>query len=248
MRRFGLIGFPLTHSFSKKYFSEKFELEQIANCSYDLFEIPSINKFPALLEREKGLEGLNVTIPYKVEVIPFLDELEPACRAIGAVNCIRILNGKLIGFNTDYVGFRDSLDNWIPGSKPMALVLGTGGASKAVVQALKDLQITYLRVSRSHSDQNNVITYQQLMDDKQILEKYKLLINTTPLGMYPHTQELPNIPIGQLGSDHMVYDLIYNPEKTALMQAVEEKGGKIKNGMEMLYLQAEAAWEIWNRK
>lgn len=248
MRRFGLIGFPLTHSFSKKYFSEKFQREQILDCSYDLFEIQTIQELPGLLEREKGLVGLNVTIPYKLEVIPFLDELDPACKTIGAVNCIKIREGKLTGYNTDYIGFRNSLDNWIPGSKPKALVLGTGGASKAVVQALNDLQIPYLQVSRNHSGEKTLITYEQMEDDKQILENYQLVINTTPLGMYPHTEEYPLLPIDQLSSSHFVYDLIYNPENTALMKLIKAKKGNVKNGMEMLYMQAEAAWEIWNQE
>jgi shikimate dehydrogenase len=246
MRRFGLIGFPLTHSFSKKYFTDKFHAEKIANCRYDLFEIPAIKDLPDLLEKEKDLIGLNVTIPYKVQVIPYLDELDPACSAIGAVNCIKIDNGKLTGYNTDYVGFRNSLDNWIPGTKPNALVLGTGGASKAVIQALKDLKIRYLQVSRSQSESENVITYEQLADDRKILQNHHLLINTTPLGMYPHTQDMPRLPLEQIGAGHYIYDLIYNPENTVLMDAVGKMGGKVKNGMEMLYLQAEAAWEIWN--
>lgn len=246
MRRFGLIGFPLTHSFSKKYFTEKFNREKIANCSYDLFEISDISELPALLQRETELAGLNVTIPYKLQVIPYLDELEAACHAIGAVNCIKIENGKRIGYNTDYVGFRNSLDSWIPGSKPNALVLGTGGASKAVIQALNDLKISYLQVSRNHSDVDHIITYEELADNHGILENYRLLINTTPLGMYPHTVEMPPLPIERISGDHFVYDLIYNPENTALMNAVENRGGKVKNGMEMLYLQAEAAWDIWN--
>jgi shikimate dehydrogenase len=246
MRRYGLIGFPLTHSFSKKYFTEKFQREKITDCSYDLFEISDIKDLPALLEREKELVGLNVTIPYKLQVIPFLSELDPACDAIGAVNCIRIENGKLKGYNTDYVGFRNSLDYWIPGIKPNALVLGTGGAAKAVIQALNDLEISYLQVSRAHSRLAHIITYEELADNREILENYRLLINTTPVGMYPHTDEMPPIPLEFIGPEHYVYDLIYNPETTTLMVAVEDRGGKVKNGLEMLHLQAEAAWDIWN--
>lgn len=246
MRKFGLIGFPLTHSFSKKYFTEKFQREQIANCSYDLFEIPLITELPALLRSEKELVGLNVTIPYKLQVIPYLNELEPACKAIGAVNCIKIKEGKLMGYNTDFVGFRNSLDNWIPETKPNALVLGTGGAAKAVIQVLKHLEVPYLQVSRNHSELENIITYDQLADDPNILKNHLLLINTTPLGMYPNTEELPPLPMEYIGANHYLYDLIYNPIYTALMKAVESRGGKVKNGMEMLILQAEAAWEIWN--
>ncbi len=246
MRRFGLIGFPLTHSFSKKYFTDKFERENITNCRYDLFEIPNIKELPDLLECETELEGLNVTIPYKLQVIPYLNELDPACNAIGAVNCIRIDNGKLVGYNTDYVGFRNSLDKWIPGAKPNALVLGSGGAAKAVIQALNDLKIPYLQVSRNHSELEHVITYDALADDREILKNHRLLINTTPLGMYPHTEEKPPLPYECISEGHYAYDLIYNPENTAFMNAVKKRGGAIKNGMEMLYLQAEAAWDIWN--
>jgi len=246
MRRYGLIGFPLTHSFSKKYFTEKFQREKITDCRYDLFEISDINDLPALIEREKELVGLNVTIPYKLQVIPFLSELDPACDAIGAVNCIRIENGNLKGYNTDYVGFRNSLDNWIPGIKPKALVLGTGGAAKAVIQALNDLEVSYLQVSRTHSRLAHIITYEELADNREILENYRLLINTTPVGMYPHTEEMPPLPMEFIGPEHYVYDLIYNPETTTLMVAVENRGGKVKNGLEMLHLQAEAAWDIWN--
>lgn len=247
MRQFGLIGFPLTHSFSKKYFSDKFERESIEGCRYDLFELASINEFPALLERVPELIGLNVTIPYKVQVMPFLTEVDPACRAIGAVNCIRISKGKLRGYNTDYIGFRESLEGWLGQRKPKALVLGTGGASRAVIQALIDLNIEHMQVSRTASEDNGILTYEELHSDKQLLDYYQLLINTTPVGMYPHVDELPPMPLDGLSSRHLLYDLIYNPQHTALMRAVESKGGKTKNGMEMLYLQAEAAWKIWNQ-
>nr|MBI1230429.1 shikimate dehydrogenase [Cytophagales bacterium] len=247
MRQFGLIGFPLTHSFSKKYFSDKFEREGIEGCRYDLFELTRIEEFPMLLERSPELIGLNVTIPYKVQVMPFLNELDPACRAIGAVNCIRISKGKLRGYNTDYIGFKDSLEAWLGQIKPKALVLGTGGASRAVIQALLDLNIEHLQVSRAATNENGILTYKQLHDYKQVLDNYQLLINTTPVGMYPHVDELPPIPLDGLSSRHLLYDLIYNPQHTALMRAVESKGGKTKNGMEMLYLQAEAAWKIWNQ-
>lgn len=244
MRKFGLIGYPLTHSFSKKYFTAKFEREGIVGCQYDLYEISDISFLPDILNKNPELEGINVTIPYKEKVIPFLDELDPACAAIGAVNCIHIKNGKLKGFNTDYIGFRESLEDFLAGKRPSALVLGTGGASKAVVQALKDLGINFHMVSRKNAD--NTFSYQDLKDNPAILSSHKLIINTTPLGTYPKTEEMPDIDPDQVSEGHHVYDLVYNPEKTFLMRSLEARGALVKNGLEMLELQAEAAWKIWN--
>jgi shikimate dehydrogenase len=244
MRKFGLIGFPLGHSFSKKYFTEKFEKEGISGCQYDLYEIPSADKLKSILEENSELEGVNVTIPYKQDVIPMMSELDPACEIIGAVNCIKVLDGKLKGYNTDYIGFKESLTAWLGNTKVKALVLGTGGASKAVVQALRDLEIEFLYVSRAPGA--NQISYQQIQDDFTILEEYKLIINCTPLGTYPKVEGIPDLPVDQFTAEHWVYDLVYNPPTTALMQACLDRGGKAKNGLEMLILQAEAAWEIWN--
>lgn len=246
MRKFGLIGYPLKHSFSGKYFAEKFEREGIEDCRYDLYEIDQISKFPGLIHADPALEGLNVTIPYKEQVIPYLDELEPGCKAIGAVNCIKVSDGKLIGYNTDYIGFKESLDAWLEGQRPKALVLGTGGASKAVVQALKDLEMPYLMVSRSNNGQKGRITYTELVQNEKYLQEYFLIVNTTPLGTFPNTEEMPAIPLDQIGREHKVYDLVYNPEKTFLMRSLEARGAVVKNGFEMLQLQAEAAWKIWN--
>lgn len=244
MRKFGLIGYPLTHSFSKKYFSAKFEKESIWNCQFDLYEIPKIEDFHQVLDENPELEGMAVTIPYKQQVIPFLDELDPACAAIGAVNCIQIRDGKRKGFNTDYVGFKNSLQSWLGDILDNALVLGTGGASKAVKVALTDLGVKFLSVSRTSGE--NQITYADLAADPEFLKNYPLIINTTPLGTFPNTEEMPEIPVGQLNTSHRVYDLVYNPSETTLMKACVEKGGKTKNGMDMLVLQAEAAWSIWN--
>ncbi|MFC4870483.1 shikimate dehydrogenase family protein [Negadavirga shengliensis] len=246
MKKYGLIGYPLTHSFSKKYFSEKFEREGKRDCQYELYEIPEINQLPGLIASEKDLVGLNVTIPYKEKVIPFLDRLDPSCRAIGAVNCIKIREGQLVGFNTDYFGFKESLEKWLGKERPKALVLGTGGASKAVAEVLKDLGMDFLKVSRNAGIGDSVITYEQLYADKRILKDHLLIINTTPRGTYPNTGSMPDIPMDGLGNGHRVYDLVYNPEETLFMRAAAERGAATKNGMEMLHLQAEAAWNIWN--
>ncbi|AGA77416.1 shikimate dehydrogenase family protein [Echinicola vietnamensis] len=246
MRKFGLIGYPLKHSFSGKYFAEKFDREGIQDCQYDLYEIDAISKFPELIKNNPGLEGINVTIPYKEQVIPYLDELEPGCEAIGAVNCIKIKENKLIGYNTDYIGFKESLDAWLEGQRPKALILGTGGASKAVKQALEALEMPYLMVSRNANGQKGRITYDDLIKNEQYLQEYFLIVNTTPLGTFPNTEEMPEIPVSQIGREHKVYDLVYNPEKTFLMRSLEARGAVVKNGLEMLQLQAEAAWKIWN--
>ncbi len=245
MRKFGLIGYPLGHSFSKKYFSEKFVREGIQGCQFELYPIESISEFPHLLDSESSLEGLSVTIPYKEQVIPYLDALDPACAQIGAVNCIRIREGKKIGFNTDYLGFKQSLQSWLGKEIPKALVLGTGGASKAVQQALRDLEVSYRIVSRNFSE--GQLTYSNLKEQPEWLASHPLIINTSPVGTYPNVEELPDLPLEQLHSAHRVYDLVYNPPITRLMQACISRGGTAKNGQDMLELQAEAAWSIWNK-
>ena len=244
MRKFGLIGYPLGHSFSKKYFSEKFVREGIQGCQFELYPIESISEFPLLMDREASLEGLSVTIPYKEQVIPYLDALDPACAQIGAVNCIRIRAGKKTGFNTDYLGFKQSLQSWLGTEIPNALVLGTGGASKAVQQALRDLGTSYRIVSRNQIE--GQLTYDDLRDQPEWLASHPLIINTTPLGTFPQVEDLPNIPLEQLHAAHRVYDLVYNPPITRLMQECIARGGTAKNGQDMLELQAEAAWSIWN--
>jgi shikimate dehydrogenase len=246
MRNFGLIGFPLGHSFSKKYFSEKFDREKINNCKFDLYEIAEIDWVQKIMKDVPSLEGLSVTIPYKEKVIPFLDELDPACKEIGAVNCIRIRNGKTKGYNTDYIGFKKSLESWLKGEKPNALILGTGGASKAVKKALEDLDISFDFVSRTKENTGVRFTYEDLKNQSSILKDYLLIINTTPLGTFPEIEKMPNIPLDQISGMHKVYDLVYNPENTFLMRTMEARGASTKNGYEMLQLQAEAAWEIWN--
>jgi shikimate dehydrogenase len=244
VRKFGLIGYPLGHSFSKKYFTEKFVREGIQGCQFELYSIESISEFPQLLDVESSLEGLSVTIPYKEQVIPYLDALDPACAQIGAVNCIRIRDGKKTGFNTDYLGFKQSLQSWLGTEIPNALVLGTGGASKAVQQALRDLAVPFRIVSRTQSE--GQLTYAELKERPQWLVSHPLIINTTPLGTFPQVEDMPVLPLEQLHAGHRVYDLVYNPQITRLMQECIARGGDAKNGQDMLELQAEAAWSIWN--
>ena len=242
MRRFGLIGKPLSHSFSKNYFTQKFAREHINNCRYDLFELTTIEDLPALLLSYPDLEGLNVTIPYKQEVIPYLDEATEVVKEIGACNCIKISGGKLKGFNTDVVGFKRSLETHLLPGHDKALILGTGGAARAVQYALKELGIEYRLVSRRKTGEG--LGYEDVGED--ILKKYRLIINTTPLGMYPNLDEAPPIPYQYLSPAHLLFDLIYNPAKTKFLQNGEAQGARIANGHEMLILQAEESWRIWN--
>ncbi len=246
MKQYGLIGFPLSHSFSKKYFGDKFQREGIEGCAYDLFEIEDIKGFPQLVQGKlPELKGLNVTIPHKENVIPFMDEMDPAAKEIGAVNVIKVMaGGKLKGYNSDYYGFRQSLENFagadLKGIK--ALVLGTGGASKAVKQALRDLGIDFQSVSRKASEHS--IAYSDLTPE--MVADHKLIINSTPLGMHPKVDTCPDLPYEVIGEGHYLYDLVYNPEETLFMKKGRDNGAKAIHGLEMLELQAEKAWEIWN--
>ncbi|MEQ8705897.1 MAG: shikimate dehydrogenase [Phaeodactylibacter sp.] len=245
-RLFGLIGYPLSHSFSKKYFSEKFEQESITGACYELFPIPEIEDLSVLLAQHPNLAGLNVTIPYKQAVLPYLDTLSPGAAAVGAVNTIRCTAGKLEGFNTDVIGFETSLRSWLEDARGgwsgmKALVLGTGGAAKAVAFVLDRLGIPFQWVSRTAGP--NRLSYRQITSE--VLSAHHLLINTTPLGMSPHTGSKPDLPYNALSSAHYLYDLVYNPAVTAFMQAGRHQGATVKNGLEMLHGQAEAAWRIW---
>ncbi|UZR92585.1 shikimate dehydrogenase family protein [Chondrinema litorale] len=246
MKLFGLIGYPLSHSFSKKYFTEKFQKEGINDAAYELFELKQIEELPELLESHSNLHGLNVTIPYKEKVKKYLDDIDAAAEEIGAVNVIKINNGKLKGYNSDYFGFKNSLisflDNKVENKK--ALILGTGGAAKAVKVACKNLAIEFLSVSRKEIDDSAYITYQDI--DKSLLEEYTLIVNTTPLGMSPKIDTYPDLPYSKLTSQHYLYDLVYNPDVTAFMQKGQENGAKVINGLDMLIMQAEEAWRIWN--
>lgn len=245
MRLFGLIGYPLSHSFSKKYFTEKFTRENISGCRYELFPLENIEQFPELIKTQTNLAGLNVTIPYKQLVIPYLDELDQAAAAVGAVNTISDINGKLKGYNSDVYGFELSLRNLLATKKKRpdkALILGTGGAAKAVNFVLKKLNIEAKTVSRS-SDKGN-FTYTDLND--KIIGEHLLIINTTPLGMSPNFNNLPLIPYPSVGPEHFLFDLVYNPAVTAFLEKGNIAGAATSNGLEMLYLQAEKAWDIWN--
>ncbi|HVI47444.1 MAG TPA: shikimate dehydrogenase [Chitinophaga sp.] len=243
MKVYGLIGYPLSHSFSKGFFAKKFEQENIAGCIYENFPIPDISDFPALLQQHPDLCGLNVTIPYKEVIIPHLDELSKAAGRIGAVNCIRFSNGKKIGYNTDVIGFKNSLQPLLQPQHTRALVLGTGGAAKAVMFSLEELEIPFTIVSRQASD--STISYDSL--NKDIIATHTLIINTTPLGMYPRVDTAPEIPYQYITSQHLLYDLVYNPAETLFLQKGAAQGAAIKNGHEMLILQAEASWEIWGQ-
>ncbi|WP_212006604.1 shikimate dehydrogenase [Chitinophaga sp. HK235] len=244
MKTYGLIGYPLSHSFSKGFFSKKFEAENITGHQYETFPIPAITEFPDLLAQHPDLCGLNVTIPYKEQVIPYLDELSDAAARIGAVNCIRFKEGRKKGFNTDVIGFRNSLQPLLQPHHNRALVLGTGGAAKAVMYALQELNIPYTVVSRNAG--NDTIAYSSL--DQQMMETHTVIVNTTPLGMYPNINECPDIPYQHISSRHLLYDLVYNPPETLFLQKGAAQGAVIKNGHEMLILQAEASWDIWNEQ
>ncbi len=247
MNHYGLIGFPLTHSFSQRHFTDKFAREGITDCQYDLYELLDINELSAILQTP-GLRGLNVTIPHKQAVFPFLHRLDTSAQRVGAVNVIKLeADGSRTGYNSDYYGFRQSLQNWFRelGLSPFegkALVMGTGGASKAVIAALADLAIPYRLVSRQASA--DTLTYSDL---PAVIDQYQLIINCSPVGTFPHENEAPALPYAQLTSQHLLYDLVYNPAKTRFMQLGQEHGAAVMNGYDMLVLQAEKAWEIWQR-
>ena len=243
MKRYGLIGFPLSHSFSQRYFTEKFEREGIRDCSYSNFSLPEIGALSGVLA-DPTLCGLNVTIPYKQQVTPFLHELTPVVEAIGACNCIRVLGGRLIGHNTDVVGFERSLIRQLAPHHRQALVLGTGGASKAVEYVLRQLGIGYRLVSRRPRPDTGDLAYEDV--DTSIFAEATMVINTTPVGMFPEINSCPPLPYEAATSRHYFFDLIYNPERTLFLQRGAERGAAVENGHEMLVLQAEESWRIWN--
>ena len=245
MRRFCLIGRPLGHSFSARYFAEKFAREALSEeCRYDLCELPSIEALPEMLRSTDSLVGFNVTIPYKQQIIPYLDAMSDEARAIGAVNCVKVASdGTLTGYNTDVDGIRLTLDKLLGGEQvEAALVLGTGGASQAVQYVLREREIPYLTVSRDKSKGD--ITYDELSSD--VVASHRLIINSSPVGMYPHHDVAPAIPYEVLGAGHYLFDLVYNPERTLFVERGLAQGAHAVAGLAMLYAQAESAWQIWN--
>lgn len=262
MKKYGLIGFPLTHSFSKKYFTEKFEKEQIEDSSYELFEIDNLSNFPEFIKAHPNLCGLNVTIPHKIGAVYYMAWMDKEAKQVEAINCIRVVKESAIaavfsgevgfvdqdfrleGYNTDIYGFENSLKPLLKPQHKKALVLGNGGAARAVKYVLKKLGIAYQTVSRRPKP--NQILYESVTP--RLITEYPLIINTTPLGTSPDTDAYPQIPYEAITSNHLLYDLIYNPEKTVFLQKGEAQGATIKNGYEMLLLQAEKSWEIWNKK
>jgi len=243
MRLFGLIGYPLTHSFSKNYFTEKFKKEGIDDCRYENFELTNINGLSKVLHDNPDLQGLNVTIPYKESVLLFLNEQDEVVKKIGACNCIKIESKKLIGYNTDVIGFEKSLLNKLDPVHKSALILGTGGAAKAVEFVLRKRKIHYKYVSRYPSVKN--LSYEQLTH--KMIKEHSLIINTSPLGMYPKITEAPPLPYESITEQHFLFDLIYNPEKTLFLKKGEQQGAAIQNGYDMLVWQAEESWRIWNQ-
>jgi len=244
-KKFGLIGLTVSHSFSKSFFDEKFFREGLRDYHYDLYELKEIKDLKKLLGDNPELCGLNVTIPYKEQVIQLLNDVDATAKKIGAVNVIKIKDGKLRGFNTDSDAFLESVQKWFPNETGSnALILGTGGSSKAVQEALKKLNIPFQIVSRTKS--SGTITYEELEKDGSIVTKANLIINTTPLGMSPNTSTLPPIDFELITPQHHVYDLIYNPARTLFLQKAEMRNATIKNGLEMLHIQAEKSWAIWN--
>ena len=247
MRKYGLLGYPLGHSFSKIYFNKKFEAEKI-DAQYVNFEVPDIKEIKNIVKENPDLCGLNVTLPYKTQVIPLLDDLDEDARLIGAVNVIKFTKGflgktKLKGYNSDIVGFKQSIEPLLNDRHKKALILGTGGASKAVFHGLKQLGIDATFVSRVPKDL--CITYDEITP--KAMEYYKVVVNATPVGMYPHIENCPDIPYDALTPDHILYDLLYNPDETLFMKKGKAKGAEVKNGLEMLLLQAFEAWQIWQR-
>ena len=243
-KSYGLIGYPLSHSFSKKYFTEKFEKEKITDCEFNAFVIETISLLPQLIKDNPTLKGLSVTIPYKESVIPFLNDLDVTAKKIGAVNCIKITDKKLIGYNTDAFGFKQSIKPFLESHHERALILGTGGASKAVEYVLKEIGISCHFVTRIKTAENQ-FTYDEL--NENMMKAFKLIVNASPVGMFPNVDSAPKIPYEFISSAHLLYDLVYNPTETEFLKRGKAKGAATVNGLSMLHQQAEEAWRIWNR-
>jgi len=242
--KFGLLGKDISYSFSRKYFSEKFEALGLKDYKYSNFDIPEIEEFPFLLyHREDEFRGINVTIPYKESVMRYLNEIDEDAKKIGAVNTIKITDdNELVGYNTDFYGFQKSIQPLLKSNHKKALILGTGGASKAIAYAFEKMNIEYKFVSRKVSE--GMFLYSIL--NEQMMEEYTIIVNSTPLGTHPNIEETPNIPFQFITNKHLLFDLIYNPAETKFLSEGEKRGAIIKNGLEMLQLQAEKSWEIWN--
>ena len=247
MDKYGLIGYPLGHSFSISYFNQKFT-DEGTDAVYENFEIPNIDLLAEVLDSNPELKGLNVTIPYKQKVIPFLDSIAPEARAIGAVNVIKVVhegkNTKLVGYNSDVIGFTKSIEPMLEKIHKKALILGTGGASKAIDYGLKSLGLDTVFVSRY--ERPDTIQYKNITPD--VIREYNVIVNCTPIGMYPKTEECPELPYEAMDNHTILYDLIYNPDETMFMKRGAQYGANVKNGLEMLLLQAFASWEFWNGK
>lgn len=241
MRKFGLIGYPLSHSFSKSYFEKKFLRENILDAEYQNYPLEKIEDFLALLAEHKDLVGLNVTTPYKESIIPYLTELDETAKAIGAVNTIKISDGKLIGYNTDAWGFAKSLLGMAHVDMKTALIIGDGGAAKAVKYVLDKIGISHQTVNRTKKE--NCLTFEELSNE--LIAETRLFIQTTPVGTFPNVNEMPPVPMDAITSKHKAFDLIYNPEETLFLRLMRERGAKTKNGLEMLQAQAEEAWKVW---
>lgn len=243
-KRFGLVGRNINYSFSKGYFTDKFNSENFEGCTYENFDIQEIDGFAEIIKNTSDLKGLNVTIPYKEAVIPFLDKLSKKAALIGAVNTIKITKkGKLKGYNTDYYGFKKSLEPLLKSHHKKALILGTGGASKGVAFALDELDIPYTFVSREAKE--NAIDYNRI--NATTFDNFQIIINSTPVGTSPNTEAYPLIPYEYFTKNHIAFDLIYNPAETQFLKKAKEQGAQIKNGLDMLIFQAEKAWDIWNK-
>jgi len=245
MINFGLIGKSLSHSFSRSYFEKKFIENELNDHFYKNFELETIEQFSNVLKTQ-NLKGLNVTNPYKESIIPFLDELSIGAKEIGAVNCINIVNGKTIGYNTDAYGFGQSIKPFLDTTHGRALILGTGGASKAVAYSLKKIGVEVFFATSSNKKNTNTFFYDEI--NEGMMSAFKLIINTTPLGLYPNINQAPALPFHLFTDKHLAYDLIYNPEQTLFLKQAKEKGAVTINGLSMLHLQAQKSWEIWNGK
>ena len=243
MRRYAVAGFPLSHSFSPKFFSDKFLKEKIDDCIYEALPFKNINDLIFYIKTNPDLEGINITIPYKKSILQFLTEMDDVVATTGSCNCIKIHENQLFGFNTDVIGFEKSLLPILQKHHSRALILGTGGAASSVAFVLEKLGIQYHFVSRNKTD----YTFSYGGISEEIISKHLLIVNTTPLGMYPSMDQSPDLPYHLLTSNHLLYDLIYNPEKTLFLKRGETMGCSIKNGLEMLVIQAEESWKIWNK-